>query len=101
NHSGMGGNRQRPRAVLSPSDGETAGRRVAAGVHSGQNTKVRTPASGTPPPMPDSAREYPWSALLPTPEVRRKLWAQLADALEQYTGEVASRRVTPELAVER
>jgi glutamate/tyrosine decarboxylase-like PLP-dependent enzyme len=51
--------------------------------------------------MPESAREQPWSALLPVLEVRRKVWAQLAEALEKYTEEVASRRVTPELAVER
>jgi glutamate/tyrosine decarboxylase-like PLP-dependent enzyme len=51
--------------------------------------------------MSDSAREQPWSALLPAPEVRRKVWAQLAGALEKYTEEVASRRVTPELNVER
>jgi glutamate/tyrosine decarboxylase-like PLP-dependent enzyme len=52
--------------------------------------------------MPDSAREqHPWSALLPPPEVRRKLWAQVVEALEKYTAEVAGKRVTPELAVER
>ena len=57
---------------------------------------MRIPASGT--PLPDSAREQPWSALLPAPETRRKLWAQLAGALEKYTEEVAGHRVTPELA---
>lgn len=51
--------------------------------------------------MPDSARPQPWCALLLPPEVRRSLWRQIAAAIENYTEEVAHRRVTPELAVER
>jgi glutamate/tyrosine decarboxylase-like PLP-dependent enzyme len=51
--------------------------------------------------MPDSEREHPWSALLPSPEVRRKIWAQLVRVIEKYTDEVEHGRVTPELAVER
>ncbi|MGD0617100.1 MAG: aminotransferase class V-fold PLP-dependent enzyme [Bryobacteraceae bacterium] len=51
--------------------------------------------------MPDSEREHPWSALLPAPEVRRRIWAQLVRVIEKYTEEVERGRVTPELAVER
>jgi glutamate/tyrosine decarboxylase-like PLP-dependent enzyme len=51
--------------------------------------------------MPDSARERPWSALLPNAEVRRRLWKQVAGAVEKYTEDVGRGRVTPELAVER
>jgi glutamate/tyrosine decarboxylase-like PLP-dependent enzyme len=61
---------------------------------------VTSSASGT--PTPDSARQqHPWSALLPAPEIRRRLWRKLVDAIEKYTEEVEQGRVTPELAVDR
>ena len=51
--------------------------------------------------MPESERHHPWSALLPAPAERRRIWKKVTAALEAYTEAVEQGRVTPELAVDR
>jgi len=51
--------------------------------------------------MPESERQHPWTALLPTSETRRRIWQRVAEAIEEFTEAIEHGRVTPELAVDR